>query len=107
MLFFIIAGLTQLGDFHHKMRKAARHARRRSRRSNPCLSSPSGLLDGFLLRSAQSHDDEFMGSGSGLTGERKKQRLKAAVFLELKNHTSQPGATTQLRKSCEYMFHQF
>jgi hypothetical protein len=36
-----------------------------------------------------------MGSGSGLTGERKKQRLKAAVFLELKNHTSQPGATTE------------
>jgi hypothetical protein len=34
------------------------------------------------------------GSGSGLTGERKKQRLKAAVFLELKNHTGQPGATT-------------
>jgi hypothetical protein len=35
-----------------------------------------------------------LGSGHALTGERKKQRLQAAFFLELKNRTSQRVATT-------------
>jgi hypothetical protein len=48
------SGLAQLKDFHHKTYRESVIARRRSRRSNPCLSSPEGLLDGFLLRSAQS-----------------------------------------------------